>query len=199
VPKNKDVEALIALVAAADQGDIPSFEPVVLKELSPRRRKQLDSVLAVGNPAMAESSAKALKALEKVCVANNLGTPRPVKMDVAIDGNKSHMYFMPATEAISPNGLNVTYGDYGFQFNLYKIFGSLERLVPPDIREIYALQVTETPIKIGERIGKAVFINLDEPTREPVHSLPEDEKAQRRATRDANKKGANTDQSADDN
>lgn len=168
------------------QDEIPTMQQVPLSQIRVPRKNQRKADLSIVEPAYGDGSADALDLLARVSLENGQGTHRPGYVVTGLDDGKTKLYMIPLAKSDSPDKLEVSYNGYRFFLNLIKPFDMLGRLVPPGIRESYELQATRTPIRIGNVVGKAVFISLDKPQREPIHPLTEDEKAKRRKSSKSN-------------
>lgn len=164
--------------------EIPTFQPLPLSKIRVRPKNQRKANLSVYEPACARSSAEALNLLVRVSLENGQGTHRPGHVLTAVGEGKTRFYLMPVANSDSPDALEVSYSGYHFSINLFKPFGLLERHVRGDFREIYEVDATETPIRIGNLVGKALVIALDKPDREPIQTLTDEEKARRDSRRE---------------
>jgi len=162
--------------------DFEISEPVVPPKVTVRNRAALEAVLAFKEPAWGTFSARARAELAQVSLDNGLATPRPAKLLVVFNKDKTALVMMP-TSSTYPQGITVGYSQRTVSLNLFDHFASIDRFVPPDRRELFRVYRTSRPITLGDLKGYALYIKMKDFTSEPINRLSDEEKARRQSRR----------------
>ncbi|HYG59251.1 MAG TPA: hypothetical protein VD902_14410 [Symbiobacteriaceae bacterium] len=158
------------------------LQPFTPSPKAPHSRAQLEAMLVTRDPAIATFTALGVHDFGEISMMNGQGTPRPVRVRVSLNKTRTAVALIPSTSS-DPEALEVKYTDRRVQINLYDLFRSIDRFVPPGVREYYKLHRTPAPISIGNLTGYGLYFSLKDFESEPISKLSEEEKAKRTAAR----------------
>jgi|GEM_PF-2704928 len=154
--------------------------PANTDDVQVTRYSKLDALLKTEEPAAGMFTALACKCVVESCNKNKLGTHRPSEMMVGLDDTNTYLFFIPV-KPNTPGATEVKHGRGTMLLNLYNLFFKLHRLVPPDIREYYAVKPTPGEVTIGDVKGWGVYVDLTQVIKEKITRLSDEERAARLA------------------
>lgn len=169
LPPNDDVTAHAVPVQKA-KPTLPSgiydFDPDAVQR---DKASVLPPAMAISRPARGRVNLLGTDLLGDCAMANKLGTRQPVKVYVTFSDDRRWLFLMPV-DSEATKALEVSYRKKVASINLWK---PLQRSVEKGYNEIYALDMTDTPITAHGVKGYALYIDLAHPDTQPIQERDE--------------------------